>query len=90
MTARDGQVQTSPWLKANKTRPSIALSKNASSSSIMSAKKMLGDLPPNSSVAGMRLLAAAVAMARPVAVEPVKPIFAIRLLFASGAPTSRP
>ena len=29
------------------TKPSIALSKNASSASMMSSKKMLGDLPPN-------------------------------------------
>ena len=35
----------------------------------MSAKKMFGDLPPSSSVAGIRLLAAAWAMTRPVAVE---------------------
>ena len=68
----------------------MALSKNASSSSMISAKNTLGDLPPNSKVAGIRLLAAAVAIARPVAVEPVKPILAIRLLLANGAPTSRP
>ena len=90
MIARDGHVQTSPWLKANITKPSIHLSKNASSASIISAKKTLGDLPPSSNVAGIKLLAAACAIARPVAVEPVKPILAIRLLLASGAPTSRP
>ncbi len=55
-----------------------------------SAKKMLGDLPPSSSVAGIRLLAAAWAITRPVEVEPVKAILAMRLLVASGMPASRP
>ncbi len=32
MSARLGQVQTSPWLSANITKPSMALSKNSSSS----------------------------------------------------------
>src|SRR5256885_11239596 len=74
ISARLGQVQTSPWLKANSTSPSTALSRKASSLSITSAKKMLGDLPPSSSVAGIRLLAAAWAITRPVEVEPVKAI----------------
>ena len=51
---------------------------------------MFGDLPPNSSVAGIRLFAAAWAITRPVEVEPVKAIFAMRLLEASGMPASRP
>ena len=51
---------------------------------------MLGDLPPNSKVAGIKLDAAACAITRPVAVEPVKAILPIRRLLASGAPTSRP
>jgi hypothetical protein len=68
----------------------MALSRKASSASMTSAKKMLGDLPPSSSVAGIRLLAAAWAITRPVAVEPVKAILAMRLLVASGMPASRP
>ena len=46
-------MQTSPWLSANIAKPSSALSKNSSSSPCTSAKKMLGDLPPSSSVTGM-------------------------------------
>jgi len=56
----------------------------------MSAKKILGDLPPNSRVAGIRLFAAACAITRPVEVDPVNAIFAILLLVASGIPASRP
>ncbi|MCY1366057.1 hypothetical protein D9M69_529340 [compost metagenome] len=90
ISARLGQVQTSPWLNANSTRPSTHLSRKASSLSMMSAKNTLGDLPPSSSVAGIRLLAAACAITRPVVVEPVKAILAMRLLCASGMPASRP
>ncbi|MCY1384372.1 hypothetical protein D9M69_726190 [compost metagenome] len=90
ISARDGQVHTSPWLKANSTRPSTALSRKASSLSMMSAKNTLGDLPPSSSVAGIRLFAAACAITRPVVVEPVNAIFAMRLEVASGMPASRP
>ncbi len=36
--------QTSPWLKANSTKPSMALSRKASSSAITSSKKMLAAL----------------------------------------------
>jgi len=68
----------------------MALSKKSSSAAATSAKKMLGDLPPSSRVAGMRLLAAAWAMTRPVAVEPVKAILAMRLLEARAMPASRP
>jgi len=68
----------------------MALSRKPSSASMTSSKKMLGDLPPSSSVAGIRLLAAAWAMMRPVVVDPVKAIFAMRLLVASGMPASRP
>ena len=53
-SARDGQVQTSPWLRANITKPSTALSRKSSSASITSARKMLGLLPPSSRVTGMR------------------------------------
>ena len=65
-------------------------SRKPSSLSMMSAKKMLGDLPPSSSVAGIRLLAAACAITRPVVVEPVNALLAMRLLVARGMPASRP
>jgi hypothetical protein len=57
--ARDGQVQTSPLLNAYRyrTRPSIALSRNASSDAITSSRTMFGDLPPNSVVEGIRFCA---------------------------------
>ena len=58
----------------------MALSRKASSRSATSSKKMFGLLPPSSSVAGIRLVAAACAMTRPVAVVPVKAILAMRLL----------
>jgi hypothetical protein len=51
---------------------------------------MLGDLPPSSSVAGMRLAAAAAATLRPTSVLPVKAILAMRLEDASAAPASGP
>ena len=55
-----------------------------------SAKKMLGDLPPNSNVIGMIVSAAYCMICLPVVVSPVKAILAIRGLRASGAPTSEP
>src|ERR1700722_1989987 len=88
--ARDGQVQTSPLLNANKAKPSSALSKKSSSSSITSAKKMFGDLPPSSSVCGTMGSEAYCMMSRPVVVSPVKPIFAMRGLVASALPISPP
>ncbi len=57
---------------------------------ITSAKKMLGDLPPSSSVTGMRFWLAYCMISRPVVVSPVKAIFAMRLLDASGLPHSMP
>ncbi|CFN80670.1 Uncharacterised protein [Bordetella pertussis] len=87
---RDGQVQTSPWLSANMARPSSALSRNSSSWSITSSKKMLGLLPPSSTVAGIRLSAAACRMCLPTGVDPVKAILAMRLLVASAWPASLP
>ncbi len=71
-------------------KPSIALSKNASSASITSAMKMLADLPPSSKVTGIRLSAAAFMITLPVAVEPVKAILAMRFEEASAWPASRP
>src|SRR5208337_869706 len=90
MSARLGQVQTSPWLSANMTNPSIALSKKSSSSAHTSLKKTLGDLPPSSSVTGIRFCEAYCMMSLPVVVSPVNAILAIRLLEARGLPASRP
>ena len=90
ISARLGQVQTSPWLNANMTKPSIALSKKSSSSATTSSKKMLGDLPPSSSVTGIRFWLAYCMISRPVVVSPVKAILAMRGEDASGLPASRP
>ena len=68
----------------------MALSRNSSSSSITSAKKMLGDLPPSSTVEGMRFCAAYCMISRPVVVSPVKPILAMRGLEARALPISPP
>ena len=46
--------------------------------------------PAEQTPAGIRLVAAACAITRPVAVLPVKAILAMRLLCASGMPASRP
>src|ERR1700739_3537841 len=51
---------------------------------------MLGDLPPNSTVDGIRFSAAYCMMSRPVVVSPVNPILAIRGLVASALPISAP
>src|SRR5665647_3958790 len=77
-SARDGHVQTSPLLNANSTRPSTALSRNASSWAMTSLKKMFGRLPPSSAVTGMMFSAAYCIISLPVVVSPVNPIFAIR------------
>ena len=90
MSARDGQVQTSPLLKAYRTNPSTALSKNSSSSAMTSEKKMFGDFPPSSVVDGMMFCAAYCMIRRPVAVSPVNAILAIRGLEARALPTSAP
>ena len=68
----------------------MALSRNASSSSIMSLKKIFGDLPPNSNVHGIMFADAYCMIRRPVVVSPVNAIFAIRVLEANGLPASRP
>ncbi len=88
INARDGQVQTSPWLNANGTKPSTALSRTASSAAITSVKKMLGLLPPSSSVTGIRFSVAICRIRRPVFVSPVKAILAIRFERTRAAPTS--
>ena len=44
-----------------------------------SAKKMFGDLPPSSSVTGIRFSDAYCMISRPVVVSPVKAILAMRL-----------
>jgi hypothetical protein len=51
---------------------------------------MFGLLPPSSRVTGIRFWLAYCMMSRPVVVSPVKAIFAIRLLEASGLPASAP
>ena len=97
-------MQTSPWLRAKRTAPSTALSRNSSSLSQTEEKKMLGDLPggggegwacgggspPSSSVVGMSFSAAHWRILVPVAVEPVKPSLAMPSLLASAAPASLP
>ena len=90
ISARDGQVHTSPLLNAYSTRPSTALSRNSSSWAITSLKKMFGDLPPSSTVDGIRFCAAYCMISRPVTVSPVKEIFAIRGFAASALPISAP
>ena len=70
--------------------PSSALSKNSSSASMTSAKKMFGDFPPNSSVTGIRFSDAYCMINRPVVVSPVNAIFPMRGLDASGLPASAP
>jgi hypothetical protein len=54
------------------TKPSIALSRKSSSSAATSLKKMFGDLPPSSSVTGIRFWLAYCMISRPVEVSPVK------------------
>jgi hypothetical protein len=83
---RDPAEHTSPWFtNTPNTAPSIAGSQTAS------AKKMLGDLPPSSSVTRLRFeSAAARRMLRPVRVEPVNATLSTRSLPASIAPTSGP
>src|SRR6201995_3166924 len=83
---RDGQVHTSPWFSANMVNPSSALSWKSSLAAITSEKKMLGLLPPSSSVTGMRFWLAYCMISRPVVVSPVKAILAMRLEEASGLP----
>lgn len=51
---------------------------------------MLGDLPPSSSVTGIRFWLAYCMISRPVVVSPVKAILAMRGLLASGLPASNP
>ena len=51
---------------------------------------MLGDLPPSSSVTGIRFSEAYCMISRPVVVSPVKATFATRGLWASGLPASTP
>jgi hypothetical protein len=55
-----------------------------------SAKKMFGDLPPSSTVDGIRFWAAYCMISRPVPESPVKPILAIRGLGSTSQPTPPP
>ena len=72
------------------TKPSTALSKKSSSSSMTSAKKIFGLLPPSSRVTGMMFSLAYCMIRRPVVVSPVKATLLIRGLEASGLPASTP
>ncbi|MNI62552.1 hypothetical protein D3C73_1178790 [compost metagenome] len=83
-------MHISPRLRANKTAPSIALSKNASSASMTELKNMLGDFPPNSSVTGIIFSVAYCMTNRPVAVDPVKAAFATLGLVTKARPSSEP
>mmetsp|Transcript_3362 Transcript_3362/g.7615 ORF Transcript_3362/g.7615 Transcript_3362/m.7615 type:complete len:292 (-) Transcript_3362:104-979(-) len=87
---RLGQVQISPWFRANITAPSTALSKKASSCWATLGMKIMGDLPPSSMVTGMMVLAAACITLWPVTVDPVNAILAIRSDVDSAAPASAP
>ncbi len=53
-------------------------------------RRCSGDLPPSSSVTGIRFCAAYCMISRPVSVSPVKAILAMRGLDASGLPASPP
>src|SRR5580704_9803626 len=64
--------------------PSIAASKSAS------AKKMLGDLPPSSSVTRFTVSAACFTMILPTAALPVKAILLTSACCTSGAPQDSP
>src|ERR1700760_1228580 len=76
---RDGQVQHSPWLRAKPVNPSNALSRKSSCAAATSSKKMLGLLPPSSSVTGIRFWLAYCMISRPVVVSPGNAILAMRL-----------
>src|ERR1700722_16661097 len=86
--ARDGQVQTSPLLNANKAKPSSALSRKSSSSSITSAKKMFGDLPPSSSVCGMIGSEGSCMIRGPVGVSPPGALMTLSTPGGSSSPAS--
>src|SRR5471032_3296775 len=75
--------QTSPWLKNTpKSAPSTALPKSAS------AKKMLGDLPPSSSVTFFRVAAAARMIVLPTSALPVNAILSTSACSTIAAPVA--
>ena len=53
-------------------------------------KMMFADLPPSSSATGLRLRPAVAAMARPVAVPPVKPIMSMPGWLMRASPVTAP
>src|ERR1700733_2502355 len=67
-----------------KSAPSIAASKSAS------AKKMLGDFPPSSSVTRFTVSAASFTIILPTAAEPVKAILLTSGCLTSGEPQLSP
>src|ERR1700688_223726 len=77
--------QTSPWLmNTPNSAPSMAASKSAS------AKKMLGDLPPSSSVTRFTVSAASFTIILPTLADPVKAILFTSGCFTSGDPQLSP
>ena len=54
------------------------------------SKMMFADLPPSSSATGLRLRPALAAMARPVAVPPVKPTMSMPGWLTSASPVTLP
>ena len=84
---REGALQLSPWLK--KMLPTAACT--ARSRLGQSANTMLGDLPPNSVHARLRLLWPAMTwICLPTRVEPVKAMQSTSMCRASGEPASGP
>src|ERR1700690_3255824 len=71
-------------MKTPNNAPSIAASKSAS------AKKILGDFPPSSSVTRFTVSAASFTMILPTAAEPVKAILSTSGCFTSGEPQLSP
>ena len=71
-------------MKTPNSAPSMAASKSAS------AKKMLGDLPPSSSVTRFIVSAASLTMILPTAALPVKAILFTSGCLTSGAPQVSP
>src|ERR1700684_1893187 len=71
-------------MKTPKSAPSMAASKSAS------AKKMLGDLPPSSSVTRFTVSAACFTIILPTAALPVKAILLTSACCTSGAPQDSP
>ncbi|MBS1256225.1 MAG: hypothetical protein MAG581_02038 [Deltaproteobacteria bacterium] len=80
---REPAQQTCPWLnQIASTRPSMALSRSASS------KTINGDLPPSSRVSFLSEFAVCSRISLPISVEPVKAIFFKSGCFTISEPVS--